>query len=979
MSGDDSGGPGSRLSNLKGLRGSESTGRVTWSVFLSLSLLLAALAGVGLSLRSLVRRARSQNARPRMAFGGALACIVIVTSLGAAFSIASSVGRMSASARASGGHVPLYNPASPSDPIFTSAFQFGGTGTTQVGGRAVDSNGNIYVTGGFTGTITLNTTPQTTLTSTQDYDFFIAKFDPAGNPLWARAANGATGIKAGLSLDGGLAVAVDPFGNAYAGGGFVSQLNFKDANGATVKTLGASGTDINFELFVAKYDADGNLVWAQGGQSGAKDATPDEQDLDSGINGITDIVVDKSGNLFVGGTFSGTNFLGKTVTTAGLNDALVARLSPSTGSVSWVSVVGSADHDNVLGLGVDGNSNVYVTGDMEGSITFPTKPNATTLQVDPDESDTFLAKYNSSGQVLWAKEIGGTQDIEAHHVAVDSTGQIYLTGLFQGTSQFDSITVTDDAESLNGFLAKYTTDGSALWVRSWGKSENGGATGEHVALDAKGNPFVIGLFSGDATFAEETPLPRTIESDGDEDQFVLGYNAAGNFKFLKQISGSGEESENTIKSNDVPVDISLAGIVFNDATGTLQVTGDFQGTLGLDSLSLDSGTDRHAYVATLTPPQQPAASSAVEFSASDYQIGEGGGSIEITVLREGDVSGTSKVDYATSDGTASQKSDYEPAVGTLTFNPGDTSKTFRVLIVDDTLVEGDETINLTLSNPVNAELGDNDVAALTIKDNDTTSSSSNPIDSASFFVRQHYLDFLNREPDASGFQFWTNNITSCGADANCTAVKRVNTSAAFFLSIEFQQTGVLAYLANKAAFGPAASGSPAPVLYAQFERDVQQLQQNLVFGQPGFDGQLEVNKQAYFSDFVARPDFAAKYPTTMTPAQYVDALYANAGVTPSTTDRNAAINEFGAGSDTSDQAARARALRDVAQNAAFAQAEFNRAFVTMEYFGYLRRDPDTSGFNFWLGKLNQFNGNYLNAEMVKAFITSTEYRQRFGQ
>jgi hypothetical protein len=267
---------------------------------------------------------------------------------------------------------------------------------------------------------------------------------------------------------------------------------------------------------------------------------------------------------------------------------------------------------------------------------------------------------------------------------------------------------------------------------------------------------------------------------------------------------------------------------------------------------------------------------------------------------------------------------------------------------------------------------------VTILDNDSSASTANPIDDASFFARQHYLDFLNREPDASGLQFWTNNITSCGADANCLAVKRVNTSAAFFLSVEFQKTGVLAYLANKAAFGASASGSPAPVLYGQFERDVQALQQNLVFGQPGFDAQLETNKQAYFADFVARPDFVDKYPTTQTPAQYVDALYANAGITPSTTDRNTAINEFGAATTTTDQAARARALRDVAENTAFATAEFNRAFVTMEYFGYLRRDPDTAGFNFWLNKLNAFGGNFVNAQMVTAFISSSEYRQRFG-
>ena len=122
----------------------------------------------------------------------------------------------------------------------------------------------------------------------------------------------------------------------------------------------------------------------------------------------------------------------------------------------------------------------------------------------------------------------------------------------------------------------------------------------------------------------------------------------------------------------------------------------------------------------------------------------------------------------------------------------------------------------------------------------------------------------------------------------------------------------------------------------------------------------------------------------LTPAQFVDKLFTNAGVTPSTADRNAAIAEFGTATNTSDLAARARALRRIAENSILNTQEFNRAFVLMQYFGYLRRNPndapdaDYTGYDFWLTKLNQFNGNFVAAEMVKAFINSTEYRQRFG-
>jgi hypothetical protein len=279
-----------------------------------------------------------------------------------------------------------------------------------------------------------------------------------------------------------------------------------------------------------------------------------------------------------------------------------------------------------------------------------------------------------------------------------------------------------------------------------------------------------------------------------------------------------------------------------------------------------------------------------------------------------------------------------------------------------------------------------------IVDNDNVTG-PNPIDQSGFFVRQHYLDFLNREPDTSGFNFWVNNIESCGADANCRAVKRIDTSAAFFLSIEFQQTGYLVERIYKASYGDATGTStlggahqlPVPVVrLTEFLPDTQEIGLGVVVGQGNWQQQLENNKQAFTLEFVQRTRFVTAFATSMTPALFVDKLFANAGVTPTGTDRTAAVNEFGGSTTTSDVAARSRALRDVAENATLNQQEFNRAFVLMQFLGYLRRNPndapdaDYTGYDFWLTKLNQFNGNYGDAEMVKAFILSAEYRQRFG-
>ena len=260
----------------------------------------------------------------------------------------------------------------------------------------------------------------------------------------------------------------------------------------------------------------------------------------------------------------------------------------------------------------------------------------------------------------------------------------------------------------------------------------------------------------------------------------------------------------------------------------------------------------------------------------------------------------------------------------------------------------------------------------------------NPVDDPALFVRQHYLDFLNREPDAEGLAFWVNQITSCGTDAKCIEVRRINVSAAFFLSIEFRDTGYIVYRTYKSSYGNLP-GAPVPLTFSDFLSDSQQIGQGLIVGQTGWEQVLETNKLAFFADFVTRSRFTTAFPTSLTPTQFVDALYANAGVTPSGTERTAAINEFGSATTTIDTAARARALRRVAQNSVLGQQEFNKAFVLMEYFGYPRRNPNEApdnnfnGYNFWLMKLNQFNGNFVNAEMVKAFISSIEYRQRFGQ
>jgi hypothetical protein len=263
-----------------------------------------------------------------------------------------------------------------------------------------------------------------------------------------------------------------------------------------------------------------------------------------------------------------------------------------------------------------------------------------------------------------------------------------------------------------------------------------------------------------------------------------------------------------------------------------------------------------------------------------------------------------------------------------------------------------------------------------------TGSSQNPLDTTEYFVRQQYLDFLGREPDELGFNYWVDNIEICGQDAACRDVRRIDTSAAFFLSIEFHETGYLVYRVYESAYGDIP-GTPVPLTRAEFKADTAEIGNGVVVGQAGWQTVLENNKRAYMAAFVQRSRFVTAFPTTMTPAEFVDKLFTNAGVVPSAGDRAAPINEFGSATDTSDLAARGRALRLVAENSVLAQQEYNQAFVLMQYFGYLARDPNSGqdtnfdGYYFWLDKLNTFGGDYRAAEMVRAFLESIEYRGRF--
>ena len=233
---------------------------------------------------------------------------------------------------------------------------------------------------------------------------------------------------------------------------------------------------------------------------------------------------------------------------------------------------------------------------------------------------------------------------------------------------------------------------------------------------------------------------------------------------------------------------------------------------------------------------------------------------------------------------------------------------------------------------------------------------ANQIDSADFFVRQQYLDFLGREPDPGGQSFWTNEITRCGTDQACVRSRRIGVSAAFFIEMEFQQTGSFVIRLYRASLGRRPS-------FAEFSAD-----RVMLSGVPD----PEQLQQALADQWVARDSFKQVYPLAMSADEFVNKLFDTAQLTPFADERQQQIDAM-----INHGKSRAEVLRAVIEIQAFKNREFNPAFVLMQYFGYLRRDPEEGGYLFWLEVLdNREPNNYRS--MVCAFLTSAEYQLRFA-
>jgi hypothetical protein len=362
--------------------------------------------------------------------------------------------------------------------------------------------------------------------------------------------------------------------------------------------------------------------------------------------------------------------------------------------------------------------------------------------------------------------------------------------------------------------------------------------------------------------------------------------------------------------------------------------------------------------------------ATVQLSSAALDVPEKAGFATVTATRVGDTSRAATVLYSTADtaglqnctlvnGKASERCDYATAFGRLEFAIGETTATIVIPVVDDVLVEGNETFTLTLSGPAGATLGTTNTATITIVDNDATPATQNPVDGVNFFVTQQYIDFLGRLPDSIGFANWTNTLGNCPnnglGEFDNPDCDRVHVSSGFFLSEEFRVRGYWAYKFYEV-------GLDRRPTYAEFVPDMAQV------GGPQSPQSEAISKAAYMDAFLQRQEFKNRF-DALSNGAYVDALETNAEVTLA--NKAALVDAL-----NTSQKTRAQVLREIVELQSVEDRFFIRAFVAMQYFGYLRRDPDTIGYNNWVTTLTADPGNFRH--MIFGFIYSTEYRQRFG-
>ena len=455
----------------------------------------------------------------------------------------------------------------------------GGTGTDSGNACAADSSGNLFVAGAFTGTGIFGTN---TLINAGQTDLFVAKYNNVGALLWARRAGGP-------GFDSANGIAVDAAGNCYITGAFEGTAGF--GTNSLVNANPGSFTDI----FVAKFDPNGGVVWVRG--FGA-DSTADEGNA---------IALDAAGNVLVAGSSALTTFGGAPV--VGTGRIFVAKLDPN-GTPIWARAAGAAGitglHDAATGVGADAAGNVYLAGNFEGPTA--TFGSGSTVTLDNRGSpDGFLATYSPAGTLLRVVQIGGSGGDHVNALVVDTAGNAHIGGDFTGTMTVGAIAPRVPAAVANlissgttdGFVAKLDATGDLSWARSMGGAVSDSVRG--LALGPNGTLHVTGLFAGGAAFGSNT----LTSSAGSQNTFTARFSSAGQLNFAQQTGGGGLTGD---FGNGIAV----------DPAGNSFVTGEFSGTATVGARQVASGGGSDMFVARFNAPVE--APPLVAFRVANGQL-----------------------------------------------------------------------------------------------------------------------------------------------------------------------------------------------------------------------------------------------------------------------------------------------------------------------------------------------------------------------
>jgi len=349
-------------------------------------------------------------------------------------------------------------------------------------------------------------------------------------------------------MDAGYGIATDGLGNSIISGKFTGSSTF---GSGTTPLFSAGG----FDVFVAKYDVRGELLWAR--QAGGP-----------GDDQAYGIATDGVGNSILTGRFMGTaGFGGDYITSEGGSVDIFLAKYDASGEVVWVKQAGGTDEDQGFSVATDGIGNILVTGRFRGQADF----DSTQKYSAGNSADIFIAKYDLNGNLVWVKQAGGMGHDEGLGIAADAQGNSFVTGRFEGEALFETTTLISTEASDDIFIAKYDVHGNLVWAKKAGGSEED--CGYGIAADAYGNTSVTGKFQGEATFGA-----TAISSAGGADIFIARYDANGDLMWVERAGGTGDDSGSAVAAH------------FH---GNTSVTGKFQGpaTFGAKALSGVGGTD----------------------------------------------------------------------------------------------------------------------------------------------------------------------------------------------------------------------------------------------------------------------------------------------------------------------------------------------------------------------------------------------------